>query len=364
MSVSTRVIELCAILPPPVPQQLGRQHSSRRFATVAMAVLTFLLLAVSLLVARSSAADPQTQLQSGSKSTSLAERQAGQLWLEQGSRKWMCYNAKFVESPDADQPWYGRSGFIHPVRTPNGRVVTAAFPADHMHQHGLMFAWTKSRYRGREIDFWNSPLQQAHVEHVSTEVADASRIEVTLQHVVDAKDESTDDAKGESTIVLREQWTLQRIDDVRANVFDLTSTQFCVTEQPLELLEYHYGAMCIRGPSAWLGDQVRITTSAGIERVAGNHTRPSWVAMHGQLDGQACGIAAISHPENFRAPQPVRLHPDKPYFCFAPSVLGAFEIGPDEPYVSRFRFVAFDGPLDAKFLDGLAADFASLPRPQ
>jgi hypothetical protein len=43
--------------------------------------------------------------------------------------------------------------------------------------------------------------------------------------------------------------------------------------------------------------------------------------------------------KNFRAPQHVRIHPDKPYFCFAPMVDGSFKIEPGEKYVSRYRYL-------------------------
>jgi hypothetical protein len=54
----------------------------------------------------------------------------------------------------------------------------------------------------------------------------------------------------------------------------------------------------------------------------------------------------------------VRLHPDKPYFVFTPSVLGAFEIKPGDEYVSRYRYVVHDGPPDAQLYDRIWTDYA------
>ena len=71
------------------------------------------------------------------------------------------------------------------------------------------------------------------------------------------------------------------------------------------------------------------------------------------------GLAAFSHPSNFRSPQPVRLHPTMPYFCFAPMVLGDFAITPGTPYVSRFRFAAFDGPVDEAALQAIWTSYAA-----
>ena len=283
-------------------------------------------------------------------STAGAEDPAGKLHLSNGDRVVMTYNADYIESPDADQPYYGRSGFIHPVYTPSGRIVTEGFPADHLHQHGLMFAWTRTSVEGRKVDFWNSKKQAGLIEHVETKSADDRGIVVRLRHV--------DRTASKPTTVLEEGWNLKIVPHDSMNVFDLESVQMCVIDTPLSINEYHYGAMCIRGPSAWLEDATMLT-SEGIGRPDGNHTRPNWVALSGKVDGHTCGIAAIGHPGNFRAPQPVRLHPNKPYFCFAPMVLGSFQIEPSKPYRSRFRFAAFDGMPNADQLNELWRDFAA-----
>ena len=279
----------------------------------------------------------------------LAAAEPATLSLSHDGRTLMKYNARYIDSPDTDQPWYGRSGFIHPVYTPSGRVLTAGFPGDHMHQHGLMFAWTSAEFDGRDVDFWNSKKEAGFIEHVETVRADADAIVVKLRHI--------DETATTPIVVLKETWEIERVPHESMNVFDLVSTQTCATDRPLKIKAFHYGAMCIRGPSAWL-KQATMITNEGKQRVEGNHSRPNWVTLSGQIDGQACGIAAMSHPTNFRTPQPVRLHPNKPYFCFAPMVLGGFQIEPGKPYVSRFRFVAFDGEPDADQLNALWGQYA------
>ena len=281
---------------------------------------------------------------------SLCAEDPGEVSLADGDRIVMTYNADLMPSPDADAPWFKRSGFIHPVYTPSGRIVTEGFPADHLHQHGLMFAWTSSVYDGRPVDFWNSKLQAGHVEHVETIHADNDAIQVRLRHV--------DDTSGKPIVVLSETWELTRVPHESMHVFDLVSTQTCVASLPLKIQEYHYGAMCVRGAQAWLKEPCVMVTNEGKDREAGNHSRPDWVMMHGKVDGQTCGIAAMGHPDNFRAPQPVRLHPNKPYFCFAPMVLGDFSIEPGKPYVSRFRFAAFDGEPDEDELNAVWKAFS------
>ena len=270
------------------------------------------------------------------------------LTLADGDRRIATYNAGLVEYHDKAQPYYSRSGFIHPLYTPKGLVVTAPFSDTHAHQHGLMFAWREAKIDGRPVDFWNSKKQQGRIEHVQTVHAGADKIVVRLHHV--------DQTTKPETIALKETWEITRVPHPTLNVFDLVSTQVCVMKVPLVVCKFHYGGMCVRGTEAWL-DNVKTVTSEGKDHEKGNHTQPNWVAMFGRIKGQPCGLAAMSHPSNFRGPQPSRLT-GSPYFCFAPMFLGEFELQPDKPYVSRYRFVAYDGDPDADALNKLWKSFA------
>lgn len=289
----------------------------------------------------------------------VAVQAKDKLSLAEDGRPIMTYNAAAVKTPDPEAPWLTRSGFIHPVYSPSGRVVTDAFPADHPHQHGLMFAWTSAEYEGQRIDFWNSHKKQGEIEHVKTISADNDRIVVKLRHNITAKRDTP-------LTVLHETWTLTRVPHDTMNVFDLVSVQTNVTDKPLKLRKHKYGAMCVRGPAHWSNGDAMLT-SEGLSQATGNHTRPNWIAMFGkalrpgQADGDAdvvtAGIAAMSHPDNRHGPQPARLHPEMSYFCFAPTIHAAFEIPSREALTSRFRFVTFDGKPDANQLDAIWQDY-------
>ena len=260
------------------------------------------------------------------------------------------YHSAHVDSPDPKASWYGRSGFIHPVYTPSGKIVTDDFPSDHLHQHGLMFAWTSATIDGRRVDFWNSHKKEGRVEHVATLQSDFQQFQVKLRHV----DLTADTPRP----VIDEIWTVKIQPHKKFHVFDLESQQTNSTSNPILIRQHHYGAMCIRGAESWL-QQGQFLTSDGNQREAGNHTRPVWVCMYGKVDGSDCGIAAMAHPTNLNSPQPVRLHPEKPYFCFAPMIAGKFQLKPNEPFQSRFRFVSFDGKPDVAALNLLWNDFKS-----
>jgi hypothetical protein len=86
--------------------------------------------------------------------------------------------------------------------------------------------------------------------------------------------------------------------------------------------------------------------------------------MAGTGKSGPAGIAVLSHPQNFRFPQPVRLTPVFPYFSFAPQKLGAFDISRSNPYHARYRFIAFDGEPDQKLIDAYWHGYAETAEPR
>ena len=261
----------------------------------------------------------------------------------------LTYNAAFIPSPKEDSPWYGRSGFIHPLYTPSGKIVTEAFPEDHMHHHGLMFAWTSGVVDGEKVDFWNSQRQQGKVEHLKTVVAEDGKIVVKLRHL---------DLTGEfPEVVLLETWEIAVVDHPLMNVFDFKSTQVCVLPKGLAIEPYRYGALCVRGKDSWLKNGYKILSSDGDDRLKTKHKQPLWTAMSGVVDGQECGLAVIQHKENFRFPQHVRAHPKMPYFSYLPMVKEGFQLENGKPYVTKFRFAVFDGQIDSQELGAISEGF-------
>ncbi|PHS04916.1 MAG: hypothetical protein COA78_15890 [Blastopirellula sp.] len=281
--------------------------------------------------------------------------QEKQLTLEFSGKPILRYNTAYLDSPDPKQPYFGRSGFIHPLYDPAGHETTDDFPADHLHQHGIMFPWTKTSFRGHDIDFWNSKLQQGKVEHrqllktISGPVVGG--FDASLAHIDITSDEPVD--------VLNETWQVRVYPSQSYHLIEITSTQTCATKDPLNIKKYHYGGMAFRGNALWLNNSISdFLTSEGKTRKDGNHTQPAWVDTHGLLENIESGVTIIPHPSNFRYPQPVRLHPSKPYFCFTPQVESGFQIKPGTPYVSKYRYVVRTGTFDAKLTDRLYKDYA------
>jgi hypothetical protein len=248
-----------------------------------------------------------------------------------------------------------RAGYIHPVLSPAGHVVTDDYPSNHAHHHGIWAPWTRTKFQGRAPDFWNM--------HQLTGAEHFVGIDRTWSGPVHGGFESRHemmDLSGTAPVkALDVTWrvTAYAVEGGPRPVrlFDLELAHTAATADPLVLPEYHYGGFGFRGAAGWNGpgDAARYLTSEGIsDRIDGNNTRARWCYVGGAVEGGAvAGTATLGHPDNFRAPQPVRLHPNMPYFSFVPQQLGEFSIVPGQPYVARFRFIVADGEPDRAFFD-------------
>jgi len=271
----------------------------------------------------------------------------------------LVYNRRFVEPPAGADPIYGRSGFLHPLYSPGGRILTDDFPPDHYHQHGIFFAWVNTTFEGREVDFWNQAKKQGDVVHFTLKEVRSgvvfAQLTVVLQHV----DRTTPE---HSKPAIEETWTIRVYNVASPFLIDIVSEQRTASPSPLSINEYHYGGFAMRGAREWFGQpESGMITSGGKGVEDGNHTRPAWVEMFGLVDGSPAGAVVFGSTDNFRYPQPVRLHGSKPYFCFAPMVEGPFSIEPGQVYVSRYRIATHDGAVDSEENERLWRDYSDPP---
>jgi hypothetical protein len=253
---------------------------------------------------------------------------------------------------------FTRGAFMHPVRSPNGVLVTDAFSHDHPHQTGLFAAWTATTFRGHDVDFWNLGKKLGRVEPVAVERTWSGPEQggfVARHRYVDLT--------GAVPEPVVDEWWHVSVSNTAAGqprVFDVEIRQTAAGPEPLYLLEYRYGGFTFRGHAQWLASRrIDLLTSEGVrDRVAANGTRARWCAMAGEVDGAVAGLAILAHPTNFRAPQPIRVHPTMPMLCFAPTQLGPHVIKPGEWLVERYRVVVFDGPPDNALLEARWQAFA------
>ena len=288
------------------------------------------------------------------------QREGQKLKISAAGKPVMEYQAEPGEFPRPDiKPIFRRGGYIHPIYSLSGKAITDDFPPNHIHHHGVWFSWSLAEFDGRATDFWNMGDAKGHVEFVGL----GDNWSGPAHGGFNAKHRYVDLTGGTPKAALNEDWqvrVLNRFPDQKFWVFDLSCTQKCASTT-VKFPENRYGGIGLRGNWAWNGkDAVSFLTSEGVsDRVKAHTMRARWCDMHGVIDGQAVGIAVMGHPNNFRAPEPMRVHPTEPFFNFAPQQAGNFELKPGETYVARYRFVIHEGAPDKDLLERIWAGYAT-----
>lgn len=273
----------------------------------------------------------------------------------------LSYYHKENEPPEELDDRYQRGGYIHPVYSPEGTLLTNHLNPDvHPHHSGIWSAWTNTRFGEATPDFWNVHQNTGRVDIDSMDTYWSGSTHGGFQSYHHFSDLTGD----RPVTALNEQWIVrvyQVPDNSDVRIFDLDITQTVNSDQPLILPEYHYGGVGFRGHVDWDDpSNVFFLTSDGLGR-EGHATRARWSHIGGFSGGDLAGIAILGHPSNYRFPQPMRIHPDEPFFNFAPTQLGNMEIKPGEPYVARYRYVTYDGEPDPDLIDRLWLDYAYPP---
>jgi hypothetical protein len=266
-----------------------------------------------------------------------------------------------IPRPDIN-PAIKRAGYIHPIYSPAGKCVTDDYPSNHAWHHGIWTPWVKTSFQGRAPDFWNSEKKLGRHDFVAVERVWSGPVHGGFV----SRQQMTDLTAPQPLVVLDETWEVTVYDVGGAGrtvrMFDLALTQTNVTKDPLVLPKYHYGGFGFRGATEWNGpgDAASFLTSDGVtDRIKGNDTRGKWCFLGGKIDGETTGTAILGHPGNFRAPQPMRLHPTFPYMSFVPQQLGEFSIDAGKKYAARFRFVVADGEPDRAMIEAYWQGYAN-----
>jgi hypothetical protein len=306
------------------------------------------------------------KLQSGVKKGPIVNltRDANVLKISAGDKPILTYQGDPSTPPQGVDPVFTRGGYIHPVYTPSGKLLTDDYTPDHKHHHGIWSPWTKTEFEGRHPDFWNMGTKTGRVDFVKLDDTFADSVAAGFRTHHRMIDMTANPEKP----AINETWDVTVYAPVSAPaplyIFDLIIHQECASQSPLILPKYHYGGLGFRGNRQWkdIKDNCSFLTSEGKTRANGNETKGRWCHISGQTDGQMTGVAILDHPSNFRSPQGMRLNPDIPFFCFAPSQDGQWEISPDKPYTARYRFIVMDSGPDKDLIERLYTDWADPPK--
>jgi hypothetical protein len=288
------------------------------------------------------------------------------LVLQTGKQRILQYNHAIVPAPEGQSKLYDRSGFIHPLWSPSGSILTNIHPKDHYHHLGIWMPWTHTEFEGKPVDFWNLGDGQGTVRFnrfLSTTSGPVyGGFKAEQDHV------ALKTSSGEK-VVLKEVWDV-RVYNIGGPgsgfwLWDFVSTQRCVAQSPLKLLEYRYGGFGFRATADWKGETAAYLTSEGKTRKDGHATRARWCDTSGVSDRKWKGITFFSNPQNFRHPEPMRIWPEfenEVFFNWAPVQAGDFEFKPGEDHVFRYRQYVHEGKVDVEKTEQLWNDYAHPPK--
>ncbi|MHC4329654.1 MAG: DUF6807 family protein [Planctomycetota bacterium] len=288
------------------------------------------------------------------------------LELQKDGTKVLSYNHAVVPPPAGQSELYNRSAFIHPLWSPSGSILTNIHPADHYHHLGIWMPWTKTKFEGKAVDFWNLKAGQGTVRFnrfLSTTSGPVfGGFQAEHDHV------ALQTADGEK-IVLKEVWDV-RVYNVGGPgagywLWDIVSSQRCVADSPLLLEKYRYGGFGFRATADWKGDTAAYLTSEGKTRKDGHATRARWCDTSGVSDGKWKGVTFFSHPGNFRHPEAMRIWPgfdQEVFFNWAPVQTGDFEMKPGQDHLFRYRMYVHEGKVDVERTEQIWNDYAHPPK--
>lgn len=278
------------------------------------------------------------------------------------------YNYATSYPPPGVDTAYKRSGYIHPVWSPAGMVLTNIQPKDHYHHYGIWNPWTKTKFEGDEIDFWDLPKKQGTVRFedfssvVNGDVFAEARI--IHHHVVFPDSEKEKNAMREVCDI--RVWNTGQND---AFVWDFSSSLNCATSSPVVIEEYRYAGFGFRATDQWVRENCTMLTSEGKTRKDADGSLARWAFVTGNTQKEHCGLLFLGYPANYNFPEPIRIWDENAndgrgdyFFNFAPTKNKDWNILPRNDYRLKYRIVVYQGDMTAERAEQYWQDFAYPPK--
>jgi len=315
------------------------------------------------------------------------------LLIKRGAQSVLQYNYGIINQVEGQTNPHDKSSYIHPVWTPNGKIVTGDFSPEHIWQRGLYLAWEKAKFGDIETNFWE--LGDNTGRTLIDDLMGPTVIEgpVFAEIVVHNKGTVSGKTRFKEICVVR----LYNQSNKDIWIFDLFFRQVPVDPnnpnqspkeiQKMELPKVYYGGMAFRGVSPewlhrdfiardekqllkfkndtkWLPPDVSldILTSEGYDRKSSNGTPARWIDYTGPLGDEWGGLVMFDHPSNQRYPTPLRVHPDMPYFCYAFAKNEPYTITSEVPLNLTYRVYVHSRHPNKEVNEQIASDFVNPPK--
>ena len=301
----------------------------------------------------------------------LVSRTNGHLQIGIAEKKVLNYAYKAVPLPKGVSELYTRDGFIHPLWSPKGEILTRIQPPDHYHHYGIWNPWTHTEFEGREVDFWNLYKAQGTVraKAVSSVVSGPVFGEFSALH--DHIDLGAADPEGRQT-ALYETWRVRVWNaDPQNNrwLIDFASQLNPATDSVFTIKAYRYQGFGFRATEKWDDQNATLLTSEGKDKSTGNATRARWCDVNGMSDFGTSGILFMTHPHNYNFPEQLRIWPtgsnqgkENVFFNFNPAQEQDWVLKPGKAYSLKYRMLVYDGKISPEKANRYWQDFAYPPR--
>lgn len=302
--------------------------------------------------------------QAQSQQVTLQESTKGMDFLLDGKLV-LSYQMTKEPVPSGIKQAYSKSGFIHPIQSPSGQVLSRIQPADHYHHYGIWGPYTRATIGGREVDFWNLGDEKGRVDfsHVISKKQAGGAAELTVrQNHIDLK------APAQSQLAMEEDLRIKVKPADKGRYFvDYTSTLQTDIAGGILLDDYRYGGgIGFRATEVWGDANSTILTSEGKDRATADGSNARWILVTGQSDHSSgkSGILFMSHNTNQAYPEPLRVWPPGQYegkgnvfIEFCPIRHTSWEIQPGKRYSLTYRILVFDGELTVQEADNYWKSF-------
>jgi hypothetical protein len=295
-----------------------------------------------------------------------AKMNDGALVIQAANKNLLQYNFKTVYPPQGIDTAFKRSAFIHPLWTPNGKVLTRIQAPDHYHHYGIWNPWTHVLFEGDTVDFWNIKGRKGTVrfgKFISiTEGLVYAEYQALHEHVAFKK--------GQEKVALNELQTVRvyRLDNNQDNyIVDVTIQMNCASASPFLILEYRYAGLGWRATEKWNKDNSEVLTSEGQTRKGADGTTARWAVIQGALDNEYGGAVMMSYPSNYNHPEPLRIWPENSnggemFAMFAPTKTKDWALTPGNTYVLKYRFNVYNGRISKEKAESGWQYYSSPPK--
>ncbi len=299
------------------------------------------------------------------------KRDNGTLSVQQDGRDALRYQYGEATVPPGKTPLYRRGGFIHPLWSPKGEILTRVQPPDHTHHYGIWNPWTSTVFEGRKLDFWNLYKGEGTVRvsglPTYSEGPVAAALAARHEHI-DLTAPHPDGFKA----ALEEDWRVQVWHSGAPDaprVVDFQSIMHTATDSIFTIKAYTYQGFGFRATEKWDDNTARLLTSGGKGKADANGTRAHWIDARGVSAFGRSGALFMTHPHNHNFPEQLRIWTvgvnqgrENVFLNFNPAQEQDWALHPGRTYALRYRIIVYDGELSPEQMEGYWQDYAHPPQ--